>query len=97
MTKKEVEAEIKRLEIQQKELLSNNSLYLSSENPSEFRDLDLSFNQDELAQILEHHRDAERRVGKKIHPAARKQSFTKEGKADDDCKRSGSTICTITN
>jgi len=41
--------------------------------------------------ILEAHLDAERRLGAEIHPAARSQNFTLEGKADDDCKTS---LCT---
>jgi hypothetical protein len=42
--------------------------------------------QDELQQVLDSHSDAEERLGAEIHPAARKQSFTPEGIADDDCK-----------
>ena len=42
--------------------------------------------QDELQHALDSHSDAEKRLGAEIHPAARKQSFTPEGIADDDCK-----------
>lgn len=42
--------------------------------------------QDELQHVLDSHRDAEKRLGAEIHPAARKQNFTPEGIADDDCK-----------
>lgn len=36
--------------------------------------------------LLKQHMDAEKTLGAEIHPAARKQSFTSEGRADDDCK-----------
>lgn len=42
--------------------------------------------QEEVKQILDSHRDAEKALGAEIHPAARKQSFTPEGIADDDRK-----------
>jgi hypothetical protein len=42
--------------------------------------------QDELMAILKEHMAAERVLGAEIHPAARKQSFTEDGLADDDCE-----------
>jgi hypothetical protein len=42
--------------------------------------------QDEIKQLLDSHNDAEKTLGADIHPAARKQSFTPEGIADDDRK-----------
>jgi hypothetical protein len=38
-------------------------------------------------EVLEAHLDAERTAGAEIHPAARSQNFSMEGKADDDCKK----------
>ncbi|KAE9365519.1 ISP domain-containing protein [Stipitochalara longipes BDJ] len=44
----------------------------------------------QLNHLLEAHLDAERRAGAEIHPAARSQNFSMEGKADDDfCKELG--------
>jgi hypothetical protein len=43
-------------------------------------------NQEEINQVLKAHVDAEENAGAEIHPAARLQNFTLEGKADDDCK-----------
>ncbi|KAF8858672.1 ISP domain-containing protein, partial [Acephala macrosclerotiorum] len=42
--------------------------------------------QDKIDAFLKSHMEAERLAGSQIHPAARLQSFTSEGKADDDCK-----------
>lgn len=42
--------------------------------------------QEEISQILKDHTKAENKAGMEIHPAARSQHFTLEGKADDDCK-----------
>lgn len=42
--------------------------------------------QDEIDILLKEHREAERLAGVQIHPAARTQHFTPEGKADDDCE-----------
>jgi hypothetical protein len=39
-----------------------------------------------INELLEAHYDAESRAGAEIHPAARSQNFSLEGKADDDCK-----------
>ena len=35
---------------------------------------------------LQEHLSIEKDVGAEIHPAAQKQSFTKEGKEDDECR-----------
>lgn len=37
--------------------------------------------------LLEMHLDSEKSAGAEIHPAARSQNFSMEGKADDDCKK----------
>jgi hypothetical protein len=42
--------------------------------------------QAQVNELLETHMNAEKRLGAEIHPAARSQNFTLEGKADDDCK-----------
>lgn len=42
--------------------------------------------QDEIDTLLTEHMEAERLIGCQIHPAARTEVFTSEGKADDDCK-----------
>ena len=39
----------------------------------------------ELSGILERHIAAEKIAGKEIHPASRKQNFSQEGMADDEC------------
>jgi hypothetical protein len=39
-----------------------------------------------LNEVVEQHVNAERRLGVEIHPAARKQSFSQEGREDDDRK-----------
>jgi hypothetical protein len=40
--------------------------------------------QTKLGEILRYHKAAEGKLGAEIHPAARKQSFTQEGREDDD-------------
>jgi hypothetical protein len=47
----------------------------------------------EINELLEAHHDAESRAGAEIHPAARNQNFSLEGKADDDCKSGLSPKC----
>ena len=42
--------------------------------------------QGEINKLLREHLDLEKELGAVIHPAARDQSFSQEGKADDDCK-----------
>jgi len=44
--------------------------------------------QTERNELLRMHLDSEKRAGAEIHPAARSQNFSMEGKADDDCKKS---------
>lgn len=91
--KTEVEREIKQLEMRQKPLLDESSGFESCESPkplrghSTFVDDDFAIDQDELHDILAQHLEQERHAGREIHPAARKQSFTREGMADDDCKQ----------
>jgi hypothetical protein len=46
----------------------------------------VTVHQAQIDKHLETHLDAERKMGVEIHPAARNQNFTLEGKADDDCK-----------
>jgi hypothetical protein len=53
--------------------------------------------QAQINELLETHLDAERRLGAEIHPAARSQNFTSEGKADDDCKSSLPISCPAYN
>lgn len=53
--------------------------------------------QAQINELLETHLDAERRLGAEIHPAARNQNFTLEGKADDDCKSSRLILCSASN
>lgn len=42
--------------------------------------------QDEIDALVKLHMEAERIAGSHIHPAARLQNFTSDGKVDDDCK-----------
>lgn len=91
-TKKEVESEIKRLELQQNSLLREDN-HLHSSKPPQKKQKGVIFiadhwklNEGELNQILARHVDEERQAGKEIHPGARKQNFTQEGLADDDRK-----------
>ncbi|KAG0644981.1 Carnitine monooxygenase alpha subunit [Hyphodiscus hymeniophilus] len=77
--KREVESEIKRLELQHEALATGNSHVQSP-------------NQVKLSEVLSQHTKAEKAAKKEIHPAARKQSFTNEGMADDDCKHPSSSI-----
>lgn len=42
--------------------------------------------QEEIDALLKEHIEIERKAGCQIHPAARNEVFTSEGKADDDCK-----------
>lgn len=51
---------------------------------------------DELVETVQQHRDAEKRLGAEIYPAARKQSFTEEGR-DDDERKSLFPNCIATN
>lgn len=76
--KSEINWEIKQLSVKQRRILRSQEpiMLLASSIAS----------QGEINRLLGVHVDAERRAGGKIHPAAREQSFSREGKADDDCK-----------
>jgi hypothetical protein len=41
---------------------------------------------DKLVEIMQRHKDAEKILEAEIYPAARKQSFTEEGRDDDERK-----------
>lgn len=43
--------------------------------------------QEDIARGLKIHAKAEIEAGREIHPAARSQGLTVEGRLDDDCKR----------
>lgn len=97
-TKNEVQLEVKRLEHQQTALTNDSGQTNHREEPrfpngfEELRSDHWVVNQQELSEILKRHNDQERRAGREIHPAARKQNFTEEGMADDDCKHPSPAI-----
>ena len=67
----------------------------SQEHPNQaiFPSMGLSLSQRaQISVLLETHLDEERREGTEIHPAARSQNFSTEGKADDDCKEISSSL-----
>lgn len=74
--KKELALDIAGLVSKQRRLLRNDDVL------SDITVVD----QEEIGQILKDHTKAEKKAGTEIHPAARSQHFTLEGKADDDCK-----------
>ena len=73
----ELQVEINRIELKQRELLNGSGNFKGGENT-----------QEEFNALLRCHRDMENQRGTEIHPAARKQGFTDEGKEDDDCEKS---------
>lgn len=77
--KSEVNWEIKQLAAKQQRILRNQEPIMSLASSVA--------NQEALNRLLGVHMDAEKQAGGEIHPAAREQSFSREGKADDDCKR----------
>lgn len=78
--KKDVEIEINRLEKLQREAIQ------SDENGVSIKEFQDSPARESNQAILKAHLDAERQLGAKIYPAARVQSFSDVGKADDDRK-----------
>ncbi|KAH7311056.1 Rieske [2Fe-2S] iron-sulfur domain-containing protein [Rhexocercosporidium sp. MPI-PUGE-AT-0058] len=74
--KSDIDWEIKQLAIKHKRILRNQEPIMS---------LAASVaNQEGMNRLLGVHVDAEKKAGGEIHPAAREQSFSREGKADDD-------------
>ncbi|RDW62008.1 hypothetical protein BP6252_11441 [Coleophoma cylindrospora] len=69
--KEEIQSEIGRLEIKQRDLSRGNDDFAVAP-------------QEQISQLLRAHLESERQVGHEIEPAARKQGFSVEGKADDD-------------
>lgn len=53
--------------------------------------------QEKISKILRQHKDAERKLGAEIHPAARTQSLTQEGRADDERKSFNSNLILAIN
>ena len=77
--KSEVNWEIKQLGAKQQRILRNQEPIMSLASSVA--------SQGEINRLLGVHLDAEKQAGGEIHPAAREQSFSREGKADDDCKK----------
>ncbi len=76
--KRSISWEAKQLASKQQRILRNQEPILSLASSVA--------HQGEINTLLARHLEAERDVGAEIHPAAREQSFSREGKADDDCK-----------
>lgn len=76
--KRAISWDIKQLVIKQQRILHNQEPILSLASSVA--------NQGEINTLLGRHLEAERKLGAEIHPAARERSFSREGKADDDCE-----------
>lgn len=76
--KRSISWEIKQLGSKQQRIVSNQEPILSLASSVA--------TQEDINKLLGEHLEAEMNLGAEIHPAAREQSFSPEGKADDDCK-----------
>lgn len=47
---------------------------------------------DAVQRLCAEHSEAEKIIGHEIYPAARHQTFTQDGKDDDDCKQKSQEI-----
>ncbi|KAH9211545.1 Rieske [2Fe-2S] iron-sulfur domain-containing protein [Leptodontidium sp. 2 PMI_412] len=74
--KSDINWDIKQLVIKQQRILRNQEPILSLASSV--------VSQGEINRLLGVHLEAEKKAGAEIHPAAREQSFSREGKADDD-------------
>ncbi|RFU27393.1 hypothetical protein B7463_g8932, partial [Scytalidium lignicola] len=81
--KEELQAEIKRLEQLQQAAIQSGS----DENDVDIKEFQDSAARESNQAALKSHIEAERKLGAKIYPAARNQSFSDIGKADDDLCR----------
>ncbi|KAH7372128.1 Rieske [2Fe-2S] iron-sulfur domain-containing protein [Cadophora sp. MPI-SDFR-AT-0126] len=74
--KSEVQWEMKQLANKQQRILCNQEPIMALASSVA--------NQGEINRLLGVHLEAEKKAGGEIHPAAREQSFSRDGKADDD-------------